>query len=77
MLCDNLEGWDEGEAGGEAQEGKSICILMADSCCFMAEANTGKGLKVKNWMRFYMTYILPVIIIVLFVVGILDKFGII
>lgn len=44
---------------------------------FMAEANTGKGLKVKNWMRFYMTYILPVIIIVLFVVGILDKFGII
>ena len=43
---------------------------------FTKEANTGKGLMVKNWMRFYMTYILPVIIIVLFVVGILDKFGV-
>ena len=43
---------------------------------FTKEANTGKGLMVKNWMRFYMTYILPIIIIVLFVVGILDKFGV-
>ena len=40
MLCDNLEGWDEGEAGGKAQEGRAICILMADSHCCMAETNT-------------------------------------
>ena len=39
MLCDNLEAWDEGEAGGEAQEGRSICVLMADSRCCMAEGH--------------------------------------
>ena len=37
---------------------------------FMAEANTGKGLKVQRWMKPYMTYVLPVIIIALFIVGI-------
>ena len=41
---------------------------------FKAEANEGKGLKVANWMRVYMTYILPVIILVLFFIGIWDKF---
>ncbi len=41
---------------------------------FKAEANLGKGLKVQNWMRGYMTYVLPLIILVLFVVGIVDKF---
>ena len=30
---------------------------------YMAEVNTGKGLKVKNWMRFYLTYILPLIVL--------------
>lgn len=38
---------------------------------FMKKANTGKGLKVKLWMREYMTYILPAIIIVVFVIGII------
>ena len=41
---------------------------------FMAEANTGKGMKVARWMRLYMTYVLPVIITVLFLVGIYDFF---
>lgn len=41
---------------------------------FTAEANTGKGLRVKNWMRIYMTFILPIIIAILFVVGIVTKF---
>ncbi len=41
---------------------------------FKAEANEGNGLKVQNWMRVYMTYILPLIIFALFVVGIWDKF---
>ena len=40
------------------------------------EANAGKGLKVKNWMRGYITFVLPVIIVVLFVVGILQTFGV-
>ena len=36
---------------------------------FMAEANTGKGLKVQPWMRWVMTIVVPVIIIVIFVMG--------
>ena len=40
VLCDNLEGWD-GEGGGrEVQEGRDICIPMADSCRCMAETIT-------------------------------------
>lgn len=41
---------------------------------FKKEANEGKGLKIRDGMRFYITYILPVIIIVLFVVGIYNFF---
>ena len=37
---------------------------------FVEEVNTGKGLKVAKWMRGYMTFVLPVIVIVLFIVGI-------
>ncbi len=37
---------------------------------FLAEANAGKGLKVQKWMRGYMTYILPLIIIAVFLIGI-------
>ncbi len=38
---------------------------------FMLEANEGRGLKVANWMRPYMTYVLPVIVFVVFLIGIL------
>ena len=38
---------------------------------FEAEANEGKGLKVANWMRPYMTIVLPVIVIIIFFMGIL------
>ena len=37
---------------------------------FLAEANAGKGLKLKKWMRGYMTFVLPIIIAVLFIIGI-------
>lgn len=43
---------------------------------FTEEANAGKGLKMKNWMRFYITYVLPIIIVALFGVGILQTFGV-
>jgi NSS family neurotransmitter:Na+ symporter len=36
---------------------------------FVAEANTGKGIKVKNWMRIYMKFILPFIILAVFILG--------
>ena len=39
MLCDNLEGWDGVGAGREVEEGRDICIPMADSCWCMAETN--------------------------------------
>ncbi len=38
---------------------------------FLAEANAGKGMKVQKWMRPYMTYVLPLIIFAIFVIGIL------
>lgn len=41
---------------------------------FMEEANLGKGLKVKKWMKAYMRYALPVITGALLVYGIVAKF---
>ena len=41
---------------------------------YISEVNTGKGMKMKNFMRGYMTYILPVMIAVIFVIGIIQKF---
>lgn len=41
---------------------------------FLKEANSGKGLKVRNGMRIYVSYILPVIMFALFVVGIYNFF---
>ena len=43
---------------------------------FVNEANSGKGLKVKKWMRGYLTYVLPVMIFAIFVLGILSYFKI-
>ena len=40
MLCDHLEGWDEGWAGREAQEGRDTCTHIAGSHCCMAETST-------------------------------------
>ena len=38
---------------------------------FTAEANAGKGLKVKKWMKPYMQFVLPIIILVVFIAGLL------
>lgn len=66
----------------------SNCLLPLGSLCMvlfcvnkrygwgfdnlMAEANTGKGMKLKKWMKFYITYILPLIIIFVFIMGIFN-----
>ncbi|MBQ8171397.1 MAG: sodium-dependent transporter [Oscillospiraceae bacterium] len=42
---------------------------------FEQEANQGKGFKVRRWMRGYMTWVLPVIVVVLFAVGIYNVFA--
>ena len=41
---------------------------------YLEEANTGKGLKMAKAMRFYLKFILPVLILFIFIQGIIDKF---
>ncbi len=41
---------------------------------YKKEVNTGDGLKVHDWMRGYLTYGLPLIVVFIFVFGIYDKF---
>lgn len=43
---------------------------------FMLEANQGKGLKVKPWMKGYLKYVLPVIIGAYFIISMLSFFGV-
>lgn len=42
---------------------------------FVDEANTGKGLKIKKFMRSYMTYVLPIIVVIVFVLGLYNFFN--
>lgn len=42
---------------------------------FFEEANTGDGVRFQWWMRGYLTYVLPLIVFAVFVLGICDKFG--
>ena len=42
---------------------------------FMTEANTGKGLKVRPWMRWVFTIAIPVIIVIIFVMGLVSFFS--
>lgn len=42
---------------------------------FTTEANAGKGIKVKNWMKFYMTFILPIIALSILIIGLVEKFA--
>ena len=41
---------------------------------YKKEVNTGKGLKMHDWMRGYLTCVLPVIVLFIFAFGIYDKF---
>ncbi len=41
---------------------------------FTGEANEGKGMKVAKWMRWYLTYVLPAIVLIVFVVGLYNVF---
>ena len=40
---------------------------------FVKEAGKGKGLKVQPWMRGYMTYIRPVIVMAFILLGLFYK----
>ena len=57
-------------------------LVVALFCCnkrfgwgwdnFVAEANAGKGLKVKQWMKPVFCYVVPAAIIVLYVIGLIN-----
>lgn len=41
---------------------------------FLREADEGKGIKFPKWSYFYLKYVLPVLVLVIFVLGYWDKF---
>lgn len=41
---------------------------------FFEEANFGKGMKVKKWMKGYMKYVLPFVMLAIFIIGLLSYF---
>lgn len=41
---------------------------------FLTEANEGQGIRFPRWVRFYVTYILPLIVLVIFIQGYVSKF---
>ena len=41
---------------------------------FIAEADTGRGLKFPKWSRLYLKYVLPLLILIIFIMGYLGKF---
>lgn len=41
---------------------------------FVAEADTGNGLKFPKWAKPYLTFVLPLIVLIIFVMGYYDKF---
>ena len=43
---------------------------------FLEEADAGQGLGFPRWSRFYVTWVLPVIVLVIFAVGYRQKLGI-
>ena len=56
-------------------------LVIAIFCCnkfgwswekFMEEANTGRGLKVQNWMKPIFRFVVPVAIIVIYVMGLIS-----
>ena len=57
-------------------------LIIALFCCnkrwgwgwenFKTEANTGKGLKVQDWMRPLFTFVVPVAIMIIYVVGLIN-----
>lgn len=57
--------------------GALLFIIFCTTRCgwgwnkFVAEANEGKGLKVASWMRPYMTYVLPVMVLIILVMGLI------
>ena len=41
---------------------------------YLAEVNTGEGIRLPNWIRWYAVYILPLLILYIFSIGIYERF---
>lgn len=41
---------------------------------FIKEADTGEGVRFPKWSRLYVTFVLPIIVLIIFVMGYYDKF---
>ena len=41
---------------------------------FMTEANTGAGMKFPRWARAYVSYVIPVVVLIIFAQGYWTKF---
>ncbi|MBR6711142.1 MAG: sodium-dependent transporter [Selenomonadaceae bacterium] len=60
--------------------GSVIYLLFCTSRCgwgwdnFIREADTGKGIAFPKWLRFYVSYVLPLIVLAIFVQGYYAKF---
>lgn len=60
--------------------GSLVYLLFCTHKCgwgwknFIAEADTGKGVKFPKWIRFYVSFILPLIVLFIFVQGYWTKF---
>lgn len=46
-----------------------VKIMVWDK--YFAEVNTGKGIKLPGWLRPYLSYVLPIVLIIVFVVSII------
>ena len=60
--------------------GSLVYLLFCVSRCgwgwknYKQEVNTGEGPKMQDWMRGYLTYGLPLIVLFIFAFGLYDKF---
>lgn len=59
-------------------------LAVALYCChrfgwgwekFIAEANAGKGLRLPVWLRLYCGYVVPIVIVTIFIVGLMRRFS--
>ncbi len=41
---------------------------------FLSEADVGEGIKFPKWSRFYVTFLLPIVVVVIFIMGYYQKF---
>ena len=48
---------------------------MAGAGSILAEADAGQGIKFPKWVPFYVTFLLPLIVLYIFVQGYIGKFA--